>query len=36
VELEEEEEEEEEVGRSQDHTTKKGAHMYHPYVISCP
>jgi hypothetical protein len=36
VELEEEEEEEE-VGRSQDHMTKKGgAHMYHPYVISCP
>jgi hypothetical protein len=27
--------EEEEVGRSRDHTTKKGTHMYHPSVISC-
>jgi len=29
-------EEEEEVGRSWDHTIKKGAHTYQPYVISCP
>jgi hypothetical protein len=27
------EEEEEEAGRSRDQTTKKGLHMYHPYVI---
>jgi hypothetical protein len=31
-----EEDEEEEAGRSQDHTAKKGAHTYHPSVISCP
>jgi len=29
-------EEKEEAGFSRDHTAKKGAHMYHPYVISCP
>ena len=28
-----EEQQEEEVGCSRDHTAKKGAHMYHPYVI---
>jgi len=27
--------EEEEVSRSRDHMTKKGTHMYHPFVISC-
>jgi hypothetical protein len=26
-------EEEEDAGRSQDHTAKKEAHTYHPYVI---
>jgi hypothetical protein len=36
TEPEEEEEEEEEAGRSQNHTTKKRAHVYHPSVISCP
>jgi hypothetical protein len=29
----EEDEEEEETGCSWDHTTKKGAHMYHPSVM---
>jgi hypothetical protein len=32
----EEEEEEEEADRSWDHMAKKGAHTYHPSVISCP
>jgi len=27
---------EEEVGRSPDHTAKKEAHTYHPFVILCP
>jgi hypothetical protein len=27
---------EEEVGRSPDHTAKKAAHTYHPFVILCP
>jgi hypothetical protein len=30
------EEEEEEAGHSRDHTIKKGAHTYHPSVISFP
>jgi hypothetical protein len=30
------EKEEEEAGRSRDHTTKKGAHTYHPFAIWCP
>jgi hypothetical protein len=30
-----EEEEEEEADHYQYHTAKKGAHMYHLYVISC-
>ena len=29
-------EDEEEVGHSQDYMVKKGVHMYHPSVISCP
>jgi hypothetical protein len=29
-------EEKEEAGRSRDYPAKTGAHMYHPYVISCP
>jgi hypothetical protein len=29
------EEVEEEAGCSRDHTTKKGAHMYHPSVMYC-
>jgi hypothetical protein len=31
-----EKEEEEEVGRSRDHTVKKGVHTDHPSMISCP
>jgi len=29
-------EEEEEPSLSREHTAKKGAHSYHPFVISCP
>jgi hypothetical protein len=30
------EEEKEEVGHSRNHTAKKKAHTYYPFVISCP